>query len=537
MKELIQKITEATNDNYQDNILIYLTKEAYYNIKYNEGYCTIVAVEDHPIIVLLDNQKLNEYNKLKILNYLIKVGIANIQVHIEAQIKKNILNYLITSLNIIDNQSEQVIYRKFIEIILFSIPSVDLDQLLRQLDSENQTALAKAVENDDIESANILLTAGARPNMIVISGIKKVHNEIVEESMSLLSLAIINKNNEMIKLLVKSQNDSMSREDRILLANYIINNINKHTVILFNQLAMGTQVAIIKALNKQKTLLLSKLLDYYTKEETVIPQNFYYRFFMYYSLRELESFKLAETHKINKLIDQFIDLYKVNAEKLMGLLKQPYLNEQAIISFLEHDVWVNYSKDPRSVLLYYIMDGGLKCYSPDNPLYLAVFRQSHSKIIKSLLKYGADINIKNQSGISSLHCAVYKDNEEIVKLLLENGADVNVRDNEGATPLHLTVSRYHNRGAITKILLKYGADVNAKDKRGNTALDIARQYLYEDDIRKESYLWDTDYFPEGIQEIERILEEAVKQQKPSTYLLADYINVIYNNAQKFCTIS
>lgn len=54
--------------------------------------------------------------------------------------------------------------------------------------------------------------------------------------------------------------------------------------------------------------------------------------------------------------------------------------------------------------------------------------------------------------------------------LAQQGADVNVRDKSGVPILHYAVYR---GPALTKIVLDHGADVNAQDNYGNTALIIA----------------------------------------------------------------
>jgi ankyrin repeat protein len=46
---------------------------------------------------------------------------------------------------------------------------------------------------------------------------------------------------------------------------------------------------------------------------------------------------------------------------------------------------------------------------------------------------------------------------KVVKLLLKNGADVNVKNKKGKTPLYPTCSEGHSE--ITRLLLKKGADM------------------------------------------------------------------------------
>jgi len=88
-----------------------------------------------------------------------------------------------------------------------------------------------------------------------------------------------------------------------------------------------------------------------------------------------------------------------------------------------------------------------------------------------LLNKGANVNVKNNDGISALHIAVKNHHIEIVELLLKYGARINSRDNKGKTALHYACVSSH-RNAI-KLLLKYGARVNSQDNYGRTALHYA----------------------------------------------------------------
>ena len=61
---------------------------------------------------------------------------------------------------------------------------------------------------------------------------------------------------------------------------------------------------------------------------------------------------------------------------------------------------------------------------------------------------------------------------EVAELLIDGNAEVNATNRTGQTPLHMACSRGNKD--VVALLLARGADVDAKDRRGQTPLDLAR---------------------------------------------------------------
>lgn len=92
-----------------------------------------------------------------------------------------------------------------------------------------------------------------------------------------------------------------------------------------------------------------------------------------------------------------------------------------------------------------------------------------NKVLK-LLKQGADPNAIGEHS-TALHAATLMGHNKIVKTLLKHGANPNLKDKQDFYPLHLAASE--GRIAICNLLLKGGADKEAIAASGGTALHLA----------------------------------------------------------------
>nr|XP_023689292.1 NF-kappa-B inhibitor beta [Paramormyrops kingsleyae] len=110
----------------------------------------------------------------------------------------------------------------------------------------------------------------------------------------------------------------------------------------------------------------------------------------------------------------------------------------------------------------------------NTPLHLAV-RESRMACVRELTCSGIrpdHLRIINYSGVSALHLAVQKGNEEIVQMLLEGGADVNQRDlSSGRSPLHWAVES--QSPTLVRLLLRAGAAVDQPSYAGHSPLYCA----------------------------------------------------------------
>ena len=96
--------------------------------------------------------------------------------------------------------------------------------------------------------------------------------------------------------------------------------------------------------------------------------------------------------------------------------------------------------------------------------------------VRLLLDNGADVDLVKEGAAdlgdgTALSCACACDMVEIAELLLDYGADINFINMEGDTPLLLALHEQPQCLAVIPLLLSRGADVSIVNKEGRTALD------------------------------------------------------------------
>ncbi|KAF2838005.1 ankyrin [Patellaria atrata CBS 101060] len=100
-----------------------------------------------------------------------------------------------------------------------------------------------------------------------------------------------------------------------------------------------------------------------------------------------------------------------------------------------------------------------------------------SPCVRLLLEAGADTNPKLPKGVfrsSPLTAAAMGGKRDLMRVLLEFDADANIRNPEGLTPLH-SVARFRTADCAL-VLLEHGADLNALSRDGRTPLTMAIIY-------------------------------------------------------------
>lgn len=129
----------------------------------------------------------------------------------------------------------------------------------------------------------------------------------------------------------------------------------------------------------------------------------------------------------------------------------------------------------------------------DYPLGFAAYEHKEHAVA-SLLKHGALVNISTNyyRHQTALHRACYntnlKDEEKtarIINILLKHGANINARDEAGMTPLHLSTCVITSMKA-SEIILAYGADINIENYYGDRPIDeLDKQIRLQKNYKKK----------------------------------------------------
>ena len=91
--------------------------------------------------------------------------------------------------------------------------------------------------------------------------------------------------------------------------------------------------------------------------------------------------------------------------------------------------------------------------APDISIHDAA-KDGNIKAVKQHLAAGADVDVKDKHGRTSLLMAAWWDHKETAELLIEAGADVNAMADNGVTPLDLSIKL--NLTETADLLRKHG---------------------------------------------------------------------------------
>ena len=123
-------------------------------------------------------------------------------------------------------------------------------------------------------------------------------------------------------------------------------------------------------------------------------------------------------------------------------------------------------------LIKYKADLNLREENSETPLLVAA-SNGHLDVVKELLQQGVDINQKNNNNTNALMRASQNGHLEVVIELLKNGANINDKNIDGYTAL--TCACINGNCKIVHELINHKADINSKTNEGFTNLMAAAE--------------------------------------------------------------
>ena len=191
--------------------------------------------------------------------------------------------------------------------------------------------------------------------------------------------------------------------------------------------------------------------------------------------------KLVVNPETNNNINKF--------KKFVSECTKEYINRQNSKGWSAVHMFCQKSRIMNSDILKILIDAGANIDLKDNNggsslMFVSEFSGMHSteSIVKILIDAGANLDLQDNDGWSALMVSSSYSNAEstelTVKMLIDAGASLNLRNTEGCTSLILAAS--HSNTISTELtvnmLIKAGADLNLQNNGGWTALMVASVY-------------------------------------------------------------
>jgi ankyrin repeat protein len=175
--------------------------------------------------------------------------------------------------------------------------------------------------------------------------------------------------------------------------------------------------------------------------------------------------KAATSHHVSPIM---LSCYYKKPEVTAFLMK--YIDEVNLFEAVaagKFDVVAQLVDTYPDAINYYAEDGftplGLACY----------FGQY--EIARFLILKGADVNMASNNGynVYPIHSAAAGNYADIAALLIESGANINVKQQAGVTPIH-SAAQNGNLDLLI-LLLENNADINIRMEGGKLPADLARE--------------------------------------------------------------
>ena len=305
----------------------------------------------------------------------------------------------------------------------------------------------RACEEEKIDAINVLLRAGADPNITDANGNTVLHHTVHSDSST-----------EILEVLINHGADVNAKNDKNATA--LIKACNKGNVDVMNVLlragadlniadANGNTVLYHAAEGDNSTEILEILITHGADVNAKNKKN---------QTTLMITLKTEDIDAINVLLRGGADpnIADTKGHHAVHSKRSPEILQ---ILITHHQISISHGADVN-----------VKDIKNRTALVRAC-EEEKIDAINVLLRAGADPNIADANGNTMLHHAAEKNSEEILEILIKHGADVNAKNNENQTTLMITLQKA-NIDAFS-VLLRAGADPNIADANGATVLHQA----------------------------------------------------------------
>ncbi|UKZ82545.1 hypothetical protein TrVFT333_010334 [Trichoderma virens FT-333] len=346
-----------------------------------------------------------------------------------------------------------------IEIISFMIHQAETiagHDILNILDKDGETALITAARLGNFQAVRLLVEAGTDINIRNNLGKTAVHYSVLNCPQALEILA--KKNNQALRSTDASGSTALHLASKIgSIASIIVitdNVLDENLLDLLDAIDQDGRTALQHAAENGYDEIASHLI---TKGKSLGSQEISKMAYIYAAKSgHLSTLKVITTDELQIGPDLLVE-----ASGAGQLLVVHYLLQEHVSAMQISDT--------------------------SSPAICAAASNGHVEIVRTLLRYGADINAKDADRQTPLHHAAKNGMDDVVDTLLHPKnwttntkeranmrANINAVDSSRYTPLHLAAKSGHVR--VVELLVRSGPDLAARSRKGETPLHFATKY-------------------------------------------------------------
>lgn len=192
----------------------------------------------------------------------------------------------------------------------------------------------------------------------------------------------------------------------------------------------------------------------------------------------------------NEVLDQLVEnCFNFTPEIIRFMMKNNFnLNK----TYKHNSPLTKMIKDHNLVMITELINYGYDVDEDQSKNIFHAIKNSPKPILEELIKHSKNINtiFKKYSFENNLLFDGIKSGDiDIIKLFIKYGADVNLKDEDGLSPLHYTIRYTTGKTclAIIDLLVSSGADINSTTNNNLDIWDISNKYKYFETHIKRHY--------------------------------------------------